>query len=44
MCGAAEAFEVVAAFEHRHDAALAALFGDLHQLARHPGEIFFDAG
>src|SRR5215472_7324537 len=34
-----EALKVVAAFEHRDDAAVAVFVGDLHELARHPGEV-----
>lgn len=34
--------QLVAALQHRHNAALAAAVGDLHQLLGHPFEVFFD--
>ena len=37
-----QAFEVVAAFEHRDHAALRGLVGDLHDLAGGPAEVLLD--
>ena len=37
--GAAKPYKIVAAFEHRDDAAVAAMRGNLHELRRNPGKI-----
>ena len=38
-CRLRQPFEIVAAFQHRNDAAFGGLVGDLHQFLRGPGEI-----
>src|SRR5690606_17995901 len=40
--GFGETFEIVAAFQHRDDAAAGMSVGDIHQLLRHPGVIGLD--
>jgi hypothetical protein len=40
--GAREAFEILASFKNRNDAALGVFFGNLHQPRRRPGEILFN--
>lgn len=37
--GAGQSFQIVAAFHHRDDPAVARALGDIHQLARGPGKI-----